>query len=114
MTRSIPSGTASGHDDSCILGALGAFAVILLAIQLVPYRVTHPAVRREPDWDNTRTRELAVAACYDCHSNETDTVWFEDIAPLSWWITNYVREGREALKFSECSHGGSDDARRKP
>jgi hypothetical protein len=92
-----------------ILGALGAFVVILLAIQLVPYRVTNPAVGREPDWDSTRTRELAVAACYDCHSNETDTVWFEDIAPLSWWITNHVREGRDALNFSECAPGRSED-----
>lgn len=88
-----------------------AVAALLLA-QLVPYRVTNPPVRREPQWASARTRQLAVTACYDCHSNETHTAWFEDIAPLSWWITNHVREGREKLNFSEWGTGGgeSDDA----
>ena len=55
------------------------------------------------------TRQLAVAACYDCHSNETNTTWWEDIAPLSWWITNHVKEGRAALNFSEWGTGGEGD-----
>jgi hypothetical protein len=82
-----------------ILVSIGivAFGVI----QLVPYRVTNPAVAQEPNWDSPRTRQLAVAACFDCHSNETKTIWWEDVAPLSWWITNHVKEGREALNFSE-------------
>ena len=41
-------------------------------IQLVPYRVDNPPVKQEPTWDSPQTRKLAVAACYDCHSNETD------------------------------------------
>jgi hypothetical protein len=92
-----------------VLLAFGIFAVLLLAIQLVPYRVTNPAVVQEPAWDSPRTRQLAVAACFNCHSNETETAWWEDIAPGSWWITNHVREGRAALNFSECRPGGHDD-----
>jgi len=89
-----------------------AVVVALLLAQLVPYRVTNPPVLREPQWDSPRTRQLAVTACYDCHSNETRTAWFEDIAPISWWITNHVTEGREKLNFSEWGTGGgeSDDA----
>jgi hypothetical protein len=75
-------------------------------IQLVPYRVDNPPVKREPAWDSPQTRRLAVAACYDCHSNETTTYWWEDVAPLSWWITNHVKDGRAALNFSECTQGG--------
>jgi hypothetical protein len=90
-------------------------AILLVAfglIQLVPYRVSNPPVTSEPNWDSPRTRELAVAACFDCHSNETRTLWWEDVAPLSWWITNHVKEGRDALNFSEWDkqHGESDDA----
>jgi len=85
-----------------VLTVLGAF----LVMQLVPYRVTNPPVRQEPSWDSARTRQLAVAACYDCHSNETHTTWWEDVAPLSWWITNHVKEGRAALNFSEWGSGG--------
>ena len=82
-------------------------------LQLVPYRVTDPATAHEPTWDSPQTRQLAKAACFDCHSNETHTYWFEKIAPLSWWITSHVKGGRGALNFSECKrsrHGGEEDA----
>jgi mono/diheme cytochrome c family protein len=86
-----------------ILIALAILVAVFVLIQLVPYRVTNPAVAQEPTWDSPRTRQLAVAACFDCHSNETKTAWFEDIAPLSWWINNHVEEGRAKLNFSEWS-----------
>ena len=62
--------------------------------------------------DSAATRRLAVAARFDCHSNETHTQWWEDIAPGSWWITNHVKEGREKLNFSEWDKHRveSDDA----
>jgi hypothetical protein len=90
---------------------LGALVLLFGLIQLVPYRVDNPKVQQEPTWDSPQTRRLAVAACYDCHSNETETYWWEDIAPVSWWITNHVKEGRRALNFSECRKGrGENDA----
>jgi len=44
---------------------------------------------------------LAIAACYDCHSNRTHWRWYSDVAPLSWYIQQHVDEGRDALNFSE-------------
>ena len=85
-------------------------------IQLVPYRVHNHAVVQEPPWDSPRTRTLAVAACYDCHSNQTRNHWYEHVAPVSWWINNHVQEGRRALNFSTydpSSHRGGDDLARK-
>ncbi len=90
-----------------------AILVAFLAIQLVPARVSNPSTRDEPTWDSPRTRQLAVAACFDCHSDQTHIVWWERIAPLSWWIKQHVDEGRSALNFSEWStHRGEnvDDA----
>jgi hypothetical protein len=92
-----------------LLSGLGIFMVLFVGIQLVPYRVTNPSVDHEPAWDSPRTRRLAVAACFDCHSNETETAWFEDVAPLSWWITNHVDEGRSKLNFSECVEGSGEN-----
>ena len=90
--------------------AIAAVAlVVFVLIQFVPYRVDNPPVNQEPAWNSTRTRTLAVAACFDCHSNETQTYWWEDIAPLSWWITNHVKEGRAALNFSECVKGRAEN-----
>jgi hypothetical protein len=51
---------------------LGLLAVAVLA-QLVPYGRDHtnPPVTQDAPWPDGRARELATAACYDCHSNQT-------------------------------------------
>ncbi len=81
-----------------------------LLIQLVPYGVDNPSARDEPAWDSPQTRELAVRACYDCHSNETDLLWFEKVAPVKWYVANHVKEGRAALNFSEWSTNAGEEA----
>jgi len=76
---------------------------LLALIQLVPYgrdRATHPD-GKEPDWDSPRTRELALRACFDCHSNLTHWPWYTWIAPASWLVQHDVDEGREHLDFTQ-------------
>jgi hypothetical protein len=92
-----------------VLISVGILTMGFLAVQLVPYRVENPPVRQEPPWDSPRTLALARAACFDCHSNETDPYWFEEIAPVSWLITRDVNAGREELNFSECEPHESED-----
>jgi mono/diheme cytochrome c family protein len=86
-----------------------AAAILFVVLQLVPKRVSNPAVRAEPPWDSPATRQLAVTACSNCHSNRTHLAWFEHVAPLSWWIAGHVDEGRNKLNFSEYdpNHHGS-------
>jgi hypothetical protein len=50
-----------------------AVAAAFVVLQLVPYGRAHsqPPVVQEPSWHRPPTRELAVRACFDCHSNET-------------------------------------------
>ena len=78
-------------------------AVLFAAIQFVPYGRDHtnPPVVQEPTWANERTRQLAVGACFDCHSNETKWPWYSHVAPVSWFLMRDVTGGREALNFSE-------------
>jgi hypothetical protein len=92
-----------------ILSIVGLLVLTFAVIQLVPIRVDNPPVKQEPKWDSPRTRALAKAACFDCHSNETNTYWWEDVAPLSWWIDNHVTEGRAALNFSDCRPSGGGE-----
>jgi hypothetical protein len=87
---------------------VGAFALM----QLVPYRASNPPVTAEPKWNSPQTRTLVVAACYDCHSNETKTPWYGKIAPVSWWLTNHVKDGRAALNFSEWNRPQGEGATR--
>jgi hypothetical protein len=90
-----------------LLGGIGILVVGMLAIQLVPYGRDHtnPPVTGEPPWDSAATRATAVAACFDCHSNETEWPWYSNIAPLSWRLQQHVDEGRAALNFSEWGTG---------
>src|SRR3954451_3831665 len=81
-----------------ILAVVGA---VFVALQFVPYRVDHPASSGEPNWDSPQTRALAERACFNCHSNDTKLLWFEHLAPISWYIANHVKEGRAALNFSQ-------------
>ncbi|MCF4102820.1 heme-binding domain-containing protein [Gillisia sp. M10.2A] len=39
-------------------------------------------------------------ACYDCHSNNTNYPWYNNIAPLSYWMDEHVKDGKKHLNFS--------------
>ena len=93
-----------------IVRGLVALAVLFGLIQLVPYGRDHtnPPVTREVRWDSPRTRELAVGACYDCHSNLTEWPWYSNVAPLSWLVESDVKKGRETLDFTEWDRPQSE------
>lgn len=81
-----------------------AFAAGLLAVmQLIPYGRDHtnPPVVKEPAWDEPATRELAVRACFDCHSNQTRWPWYSHLAPFSWVVQRNVNVARTVLNFSD-------------
>ncbi len=92
---------------------LGLFAVAVL-LQLVPYGRDHtnPLVTQDAPWPDGRARELATAACYDCHSNETRWPLQSLVAPFSWMVARDVEQGRAALNFSTWDEddGEADDA----
>jgi hypothetical protein len=92
---------------------LGLFVVAVL-LQLVPYGRDHtnPPVTQDAPWPEGRARELATAACYDCHSNQTRWPPQSFVAPFSWLVARDVVQGREALNFSTWDEddGEADDA----
>jgi hypothetical protein len=92
---------------------LGLLAVAVL-LQLLPYGRDHtnPPVTRDAPWPDDRARELATAACYDCHSNQTRWPPQSFVAPFSWLLARDVSQGRDELNFSTWDEddGGADDA----
>lgn len=94
-----------------LLGAVAFLVVVLLLLQLVPAGRDHdnPPVLADAPWDSPRTRELAVQACFACHSNETHWPWYSNIAPASWLVQHDVDEGREELNFSEWNRNQETD-----
>jgi hypothetical protein len=82
---------------------IGVVVGLMVVMQIIPYGRDHtnPPVVAEPAWDTPRTRELAVKACFDCHSNQTKWPWYSHVAPLSWVVQRHVSVGRSVLNFSE-------------
>jgi hypothetical protein len=79
------------------------FALLFLAfigIQFVEVEQTNP-----PVYGEIRTpidvKTILKKSCYDCHSNSTVWPWYAKVAPVSWIISDDVKEGRKALNFSE-------------
>lgn len=83
-----------------------ALAVLFLGLQIARPARTNPAIDPAQTIEaHTQTtpqaKDILDRACSDCHSNKTEWPWYTNVAPLSWWISNHVNEGRQHLNLSE-------------
>src|SRR5262245_6838467 len=95
-----------------VRAGLGLLVVAVL-LQLVPYGRDHanPPVTQDAPWPDGRFRELATAACYDCHSNQTRWPPPQSfVAPFSWLLARDVEQGRDELNFSTWDEDADDAA----
>ena len=56
---------------------------------------------------NVEVKEILSNACMDCHSNNTNYLWYHNMAPISFMINNHIKKGKEELNLS---HWGTLDA----
>lgn len=93
-----------------VRGLMVTGLAVAVLVQLVPYGRAHslPPVSAEPQWDSPATRDLAVRACFDCHSNEVTWPWYSNVAPISWLVQRDVGKGRDELNFSEWLRPNSE------
>jgi hypothetical protein len=89
-------------------------ALALIGIQFINPDLTNPRVEPARDLMATNPPPPEVAtllhrACYDCHSNETRWPWYAHVAPVSWWIVDHIKDGRDAMNFSEWQTNNPDD-----
>lgn len=80
--------------------------IIFIAVQFYPAQL--PPTESVNLQDMLLTEEVSLevmgilkTSCYDCHSNETIYPWYSSVAPISWWLGDHIRHGREELNFSE-------------
>jgi hypothetical protein len=45
--------------------------------------------------------DLLERACQDCHSNKTKYPWYSYIAPVSFWVTHHIDDGKKHFNMSE-------------
>lgn len=80
--------------------------IILCVIQVVRPDRTNPAVDRGKTLQANaqvppEVQAIFERSCYDCHSNQTKWPWYTNVAPVSWFVADHVKDGREELSFSE-------------
>lgn len=88
----------------------GAVVAVALAIQFVPVDRTNPPVRSTIDPPDDVERVLRQA-CWNCHSGETDWPWYAHVAPISWYVTGHVHDGRDDLNFTDWPADDPEEAR---
>lgn len=80
--------------------ALIAIIIIVVGIQFIPVERSNPPITSEFSAPSD-VKQILKRACYDCHSNETNWVWYTKIAPASFLAASDVHDGRRHLNFSE-------------
>lgn len=90
-----------------LIGAVVLVAVVM-EIPALGVIFDQRPVLAEPSWDSPETAALVKSACADCHSNQTVWPWYSYLPPVSLFVTNHVREGREKLNFSEWGVPGRE------
>lgn len=48
----------------------------------------------------TIQKKLQVS-CYDCHSNNTQYPWYNNVQPVAWFLEDHINEAKSELNFNE-------------
>lgn len=78
--------------------------LLLLGCVILIQFIGRPTIASEPVTGDFKApdevKQIIKKACYDCHSNETNLRWYDEIAPAYWTVAQHVKDGRKALNFS--------------
>ncbi|WP_313267855.1 heme-binding domain-containing protein [Epilithonimonas vandammei] len=48
-----------------------------------------------------QVKAMLQTSCYDCHSNNTNYVWYDYIQPARALVENHIKNAKEDLNFNE-------------
>ncbi len=74
-------------------------AVIFAAMQFFRPTLDNPPVTGELKAP-PEVKAVLERACYDCHSNQTQLRWYDQVVPAYWAVAQDVKDGRAAMNFS--------------
>lgn len=82
-----------------------ALLLILIALQFYrPQRNlsqgNHTADFLKESNPSPEVRMMLQNTCYDCHSDNTRYPWYNTVAPISFFLSKHVDEGKDELNFS--------------
>jgi len=87
---------------------------ILALLVLIVMQFIRPDKNQEGNYDSVQyflneTKPIASVegifneTCFDCHSNQTRYPWYAQVAPISYWMSDHIKEGKKHLNFSDWS-----------
>lgn len=44
---------------------------------------------------------ILKTSCYDCHSNNTNYLWYDYVQPGRWLVEKHIRQAKNELNFNE-------------
>ena len=50
---------------------------------------------------SVEVKQILKTTCYDCHSANTEYPWYNNIAPVSYWLADHIEDGKKHLNFSD-------------
>lgn len=81
---------------------LAAAITIIVGLQL-----TRPEIKNKPHEGEIDVppdvSAILKRSCYDCHSNQSEPTWFDQIAPATHLVAHDINEARARFNFSEWS-----------
>lgn len=78
---------------------LAVALAVFTGLQFAGPNIKNPPVTAELTVPHD-VRVVLKKACFDCHSNETQLLWFDKIAPASWMVAKDIADARKVLNFS--------------
>lgn len=82
------------------------------AIQLIRPTIDNPPVTADIGAPPA-VEQILQRDCYDCHSNETKLLWFDQVTPANFLVAGDIRSGREVLNFSHWDSLSKDQQKGK-
>lgn len=82
---------------------------VLIGIQFIPSKSNQCQIY-SPEYIsnvvqlNADVEQIFKTACFDCHSNHTNYLWYSNVQPIGFWIEHHVNEGKEELNFSHFAN----------
>jgi hypothetical protein len=91
--------------------------ITVLFIGFVLIQFVHPTISQSKATAEiqapAQVKAILQRACYDCHSNQTNLRWYDQIQPAYWLVAAHVKEGRKDLNFSDWKNLAKPDQQGK-
>jgi hypothetical protein len=84
------------------------FGLLAVLVILQFFQTDKPNKETDPKMEllsivpaSAEVADLLERACQDCHSNKTKYPWYSYIAPVSFWVTHHIDDGKKHFNMSE-------------